>query len=53
MVDFSFNEYDMSFNVSFDSFWLKISLLNIRMATPAYFLGLFAWKTFFYPFKLW
>jgi hypothetical protein len=30
--------------------FVKSILLDIRMATPASFLGPFAWKTSFYPF---
>ena len=33
-------------------FSLKSTLLDIRMATPARFLGPFAWKTFSQPFTL-
>ena len=33
-------------------FSLKSVLLDIRMATPACFLGLFAWKPFSQPFNL-
>ena len=33
-------------------FSLKSILLDIKMATPAYFLGPFAWKTFSQPFTL-
>jgi hypothetical protein len=34
------------------TFGWKSILLDIRMATPARFFGLFAWKPFFQPFTL-
>ena len=37
-MDISFVEYEMSFSVYFD-YCLKSILLDIRMTTPAFFLG--------------
>jgi hypothetical protein len=40
---FSFDEYEVSFLILFDSIWLKVDFFHyIRMATPVYFLGPFA-----------
>jgi hypothetical protein len=50
LVDFSFGEYEVSFLIFFDDFWLI--LFDNRMATPACFLELFAWKFSFHPFTL-
>jgi hypothetical protein len=47
----SFNEYKVSLPIFLDYFWLKVSFIRIRMATWAYFLELFAWKTISQPFK--
>jgi hypothetical protein len=49
-VDFSYDENEV-FSISFDNFWLKVYLLDIRMATQD-----FPWvhllKIFFKPFSL-
>ena len=44
---FFFDEYDMPFPHTFVYFGWKSTLLSIRMAIPACFLGPFAWRTFF------
>jgi hypothetical protein len=46
LVDLSFDEYEVSFIILFDNFW-KLILFDIRMATPASFMGPFAWKIVF------
>jgi hypothetical protein len=46
-----FDEYEISLPYLFSYFFgLKSILFYIRMATPACFLGQFAWKNFFQPF---
>jgi hypothetical protein len=45
-VDFSFDEDEVSFPILLKTFCLKLILFDIRMATPACFLGLFAWNFF-------
>jgi hypothetical protein len=52
LVDFSFDEYDVSFFIFLINFVWKSILFNIRMATQACFLGPFAWKIVFQPFTL-
>ena len=47
LVDYSFDEYEMSFPISFDYFGWKSILLDGKMTIPAFFLSLFASKTFF------
>ena len=47
MVDFTFDEYEVSLLVFFDNFGLELNLFDINMATPACFFGPFAWKFFF------
>jgi hypothetical protein len=42
----SFDEYEVSFVIVFEDFWLNVYLSNIRMDTSACFLGPFAWKKF-------
>lgn len=52
LVEFSFDEYEVP-STSFDFFWFKVYfLLDIRMATPAYSLGTYIWKTVFQAFVL-
>jgi hypothetical protein len=51
-VNFSFDEYEVSFPISFDNFWLKCILLGSIMTTSACFLGPFACKTFLQAFTL-
>ena len=41
---FIIDEYEVSFPNSFTNFWLKVDLLDNTNATPACFLGPFAWK---------
>jgi hypothetical protein len=41
----------VSFFILFDNFWLKVDF-DIRMATPACFLGQFAWKIVSQPSTL-
>ena len=48
-MDFSFNEYGMSFLVYFGYFCRKPILLGIRMATVASLLVLYAWKSSYSP----
>jgi hypothetical protein len=43
---FFFDEYEVYFPIFFDNFWMKIYSKDIKMATPAFFLGPFAWKKF-------
>ena len=38
LEDFIFDEYEVPLLVSFDYFQLEVDLLDIRMATPAFFL---------------
>jgi hypothetical protein len=45
-VDISFDEFEVFFPISFDSFWLKVYLLDIGIATPTCCLGPFTWKMF-------
>jgi hypothetical protein len=42
----------MSFLISFITFGLKLILFDIRMATPASFLGPFAWKIVIQTFNM-
>jgi len=41
---FSFGKDDVYLPISLNEFWLKIYLLDVEMATPAWFLDLFTWK---------
>ena len=52
LVDISFDKYKMSFLISLINFGWKSILLDIRIATPACFLGPFDWKILFQPFTV-
>jgi hypothetical protein len=43
-VDFFFDEYEVAFSSLLTTIGQISILLNIRMATPVCFLGLFAWE---------
>jgi len=51
-VDFSFDEYEVSFLIFFDAFGGKSILFDIKMTTPACFFRPFAWKVVFQLFAL-
>ena len=52
MEDFTFDEYEVPLLVFFDNIGLEVYVFDIRMATPACFFRLFAWKIVFHPFTL-
>ena len=47
-----FNEYEMSYSISFDYFRLKVYFIQYFNCTPACFLFLLAYKTFYQLFTL-
>jgi hypothetical protein len=53
LVDFSFDEYEVSFIIFFDNLWMKVDFIRgIGMGIPACSLAQFGWKIVFQPFTL-
>ena len=53
MMGSSGDEYEVSFLISLIDFSVKSILLDIKIVTPACFLGPFYWKVFFQVIILW
>ena len=49
LLDWSLDQYVVSFLISYNLLYFKVYLSDMRIATPAFFCFPFAWNIFFHP----